>query len=196
VGVRAIRHIMDFLKWRFSLLPFGAFRWVPETEAEMEQAGSEIYIGADTPFRHTLLNGRPAVTVFRGPLAAQGLGIGDLAYHDLATGAQTRMDLYPTTLSINVLARNGIVAERLGEFIETQIFSLRNEITRTEPCILNIGARAMLSPPGPAGKLIDTTAESWSAVSLSMPLYLQRAVTSAPLNRKTFDRVQWSLRPA
>lgn len=192
--MRAIRHVIDFLKWRFSLLPAGAYHWAPETEDTQDQNGSEIFIGSETPIRVADVGARPAITVARSQLAFQGVGIGDLAFHDMRSGAKAYMDMLPTTLVINVLCRMGFVAERLAWHVTREIFTLREELIKTEPCILYTGSKPMLSPPSPAGALVDTAAEDWSVVVVSMPLYLQMTTSKMPLNRTIWNRTNWNLR--
>lgn len=41
----------------------------------------------------------------------------------------------------------------------------------------------MVSPPSPAGTLVDTTEMEWTTVVLSYPCYLQHATTMMPLNK-------------
>lgn len=193
--LRSIRHIVDFLKWRFSLLPVGSFHWSPEAEDSPDQGDSEIFIGTDTPISTTIVGARPAITVARSQLAFQGVGIGDLAFNDLRTGAKAYMDLLPTTLVIYVLTRMPFVAERLAFFIAEQLWVLREEIIKTEPCILYLGAKPMLSPPSPAGVLVDAPTNEWSCVTMTMPLYLQHTASKYPLNRVILNKLNLKLTP-
>lgn len=188
--LRAIRHITSFVKWRFSLLPPGAYHWAPESEDTPDQKGSEVFIGTSTPLRASIVGQRPAITVERAGLGYAGLGIGDLAFHDLRNGAKAYQDMLPTTLVITVLSRIGVVAERLAFFIQDQIFTLRDELIKTEPCILYTGAKASLSPAQPAGARLDPVASDWMAVVLSMPLFLQHSTSKMPLNRPIVNDVR------
>lgn len=184
-----VRHIISFLKWRFSTLPAGAYQWKPEAENSPDQAGAEIFISADTPIKTQVVGKRPAVTVLRSAASFQGVGIGDLAYVDLRTGAQVRMDLIPTNLMINVLSRMPIEAETLAWFIQEQIFTFREEIVKSMPQLLYTGAKATISAPTPAGALVDSTDFEWCAVVVSYPAYLQHGTTKLPLNKKILSGV-------
>lgn len=184
-----VRHIISFLKWRFSKLPPGAYQWKPETESTPDQAGSEIFISADTPINPQQVGQRPAITVLRAAAAFQGTGIGDWAFTELSTGAQVRMDIIPTNLMINVLSRLPVEAERLAWFCAEQIWTFREEIVKSEPCILYTGARPSLSAPSPAGALVDSTDFEWSAVVVSFPAYLQHSTSKLPLNKKILSGV-------
>lgn len=188
--LKAQRHVIDFLQWRFSLLPVGAFHWQPEDRDSPEGGTrSEIYISADTPLPAQAVGERPAITLSRSQLQFQGVGLGDVAFHDQRTGAKAYMDMMPTTLVINVLSRISFVAERLAFFVQDQIFTLREEIVRTEPCILNLGSRTTMSPPSPAGALIDSTEPDWINVSLFMPLYLQHTTSFHPINVPSVQKI-------
>jgi hypothetical protein len=179
-----VRHIISFLKWRFSKLPAGAYQWKPETESAPDQAGSEIFISADTPINPQQVGQRPAVTVLRAAATFQGAGIGDWAYTELATGAKVRMDIIPTNVMINVLSRLPVEAERLAWFCAEQIWTFREEIIQSEPSILYTGARPSISAPSPAGSLVDSTDFEWCVVVVSFPAYLQHSTTKLPLNKK------------
>jgi hypothetical protein len=194
-AVKAVRHIISFLKWRFSLLPLNSYRWDPATDITPDQKGSEIFIGADTPLQTAQVGKRPAITVLRSQMAYQGVGIGDKSYVDLRTGARSYLDLVPTTIGINVLSRVDVVAERLAGFVQSQIFALREEIVKTEPCILNIGARAGISPPTPAGTLVDTPNSDWRCVAMAYPTFLQDSITKTPLNKTIVGEVNPIIRP-
>lgn len=184
-----VRHIISFLKWRFSTLPPGAYQWKPESENSPEQAGSEIFISADTPIKPQVVGKRPAITVLRSAATFQGVGIGDLAFVDLQTGSQVRMDLVPTNLMINVLSRMPVEAEQLAWFIQEQIFTFREEIVKSMPRLLYTGAKASLSAPSPAGALVDSTDFEWCVVVVSFPAYLQTSTTKFPLNKKILKSV-------
>ncbi len=181
--LRAVRHLLSFLQWRFSLLPIGTFHWEPTEESSVDAGTSEILIAKDTPLSSRMLNSRPAITVMRSQAQFQGIGLGDVVFHDWQTGGKSRMDLIPTTLCVNVLSRSPVVAERLAWFVQEQVFVFREEIIREEPCLLAIGQRTQLSPPSPAGALVsDSNGEDWSVVSLFLPTYLQHLTVSEPLN--------------
>lgn len=181
--VRVVRHLVSFLKWRFSLLPSGAYHWDAASDTEPDQKGSEIWIGSDTPLKSAAIGSRPAITVLRSQLAFQGIGIGDRASADLRTGGRGYMDLMPTTLVINVLSRIDIVAERLAFFVQEQIFTMREELVKTEPCLLYMGSRTNMAPPSPAGTLIDTPQSDWVCVAMALPTFLQHATHKTPLNK-------------
>lgn len=179
----AVRHVIGFLKWRFSKLPAGSYHYDIESEGP-EQKNSEIFIGADTPLRPETVGQRPAITVLRSQVAAAGLGLGDLAYVDLATGAKVRMDMFPTNILINVLSTEPVEAEGIAWFVEEQISAFRDEICKESGGrILHFGQRPSVSPPSPAGTLVDSADGDWRVVVLAYPCYLQRQTTMMPLNR-------------
>ena len=181
--VRVVRHMISFLQWRFSLLPVGAYHWAPEDEVSGEgMNASEIYISGDTPLPTRAVGERPAITVLRSQLGFQGVGIGDMAHHDLRSGGKQYLDLLPTTLVINVLSRLGFVAERLAWFVQEQVFTLREEIVRHDGCILSLGARTTMAPPGPAGGMTDQIESDWMVVAMYMPVYLQHRTGFVPIN--------------
>lgn len=193
--IRLVHHLIDFLQWRFSLLPVGAYHWEPEDGVLPEGARSEIYIAGDTPLPMRAVGDRPAITVLRSQAAFQGIGLGDVAFHNLQTGGKSYMDIIPTTLCINVSSRLAFVAERLAWFVQDQIFSLREEIIRTEKCILALGARTMLAPPAPIGALADQADSDWMTVAMYLPVHLQHRTSTIPINVPLLKKVTVQTNP-
>lgn len=194
-SVRVVRHIVSFLKWRFSLLPSNTYRWDPMADESQDQKGSEIFIGTDTPINTTMVGKRPAITVLRSQMAYQGVGVGDRLSANLSTGGRSYSDLVPTTIVINVLTRLPVVAERLAGFVQSQIFGMREELVKTESCLVYIGSRASISPPSPAGNLVDTPQSDWICVSLAYPTFLQDQLTKEPLNKTIVGDFNLTVRP-
>lgn len=183
--VQVQRLLTSFLKWRFSKLPVDSYRYDLETDNSPEQKNAEIYIGLDTPIETSKTGSRPCITMGRSQAAFQGIGIGDLAFNELATGMKSRMDLIPTNIQINVLSVVPNEAENLAWFIQEQIFSFREEIVKREPSLMYIGSKAMIGPPSPAGSLVDSSTEfDWVVVVMSYPAYLQHVTHRLPLNKK------------
>lgn len=184
--------IVDFVRGLFAQCPPGAYHWEPESATNPLQEGSEIFIGTETPLSPEIMARRPAVVIGRGPAAFHGIGLGDQAFVDQATGAFVKMDMIPTTLNINVVSRFPNEAEELAWFIARHIWLLRNEILRGNTFILYTGQRPALSPPSPAGSLVGgpETEPNWSAVGISMPVYLQHMEVAMPLNKPVLNEVR------
>jgi hypothetical protein len=191
---QVIRTFVSFLKWRFSKLPPGAYQWKPETESSPDQAGSEVFISADTPIKPQQVGARPAVTVLRSVATFQGVGIGDWAYTDLQTGAMVKMDLIPTNVMINVLSKLPVEADRLAWFCAEQIWTMREEIVKSDPTILYTGARPSISAPTAAGQLVDSTDFEWCVVVVSFPCYLQHSTSKLPLNKTILKDIKTTLK--
>lgn len=189
--VRLQRVVVGFVRGLFGELPAGAYRWEPTSAENPLQEGSEIWIGTETPIAPEIVAKRPAVVVGRGPAAFHGIGLGDQAFVDQATGAHVKMDMIPTTLNINVVSRMPFEAEELAWFIAKHIWNLRNELMRGNKFIMYMGQRPALSPPSPAGSLISgpETEHNWSAVGISMPVYLQHMEVAMPLNLPVLSEV-------
>lgn len=189
--VRLQRVVICFIRELFAQCPPGAFHWEPSSVNSQDQEGSEIWIGSETPIDPEIVAQRPAVVVGRGPAAFHGVGIGDQAYTDLRTGAHVKMDMLPTTLNVNVLARVPFLAEELAWFIARHIWNLRNELLRGNDFILYTGQRPSLSPPSAAGSLVQGphSESDWIVVTVSMPVYLQHMEVAMPLNRKVVGEI-------
>lgn len=184
--VRVQRVMVSFIRGLFAQCPPGAYHWDPETLSNPLQEGSELWIGTESPVDPEIVARRPAIVVGRGPAAFHGIGLGDQAYTDLATGAHVKMDMIPTTISINVLSRVPMEAEELAWFVIKHIWNLRDELMRGNSFILYMGQRPSLPPPSPAGSLVGgpETEHNTVTVSMTMPVYLQHMEVAMPLNKE------------
>lgn len=188
----AARIIVDFLKWRFSKLPVGGYHYDLDEGAE---SNSEVFIGAETPIEISKVGQRPAITVLRAPAAFSGLGIGDLGYVDLRTGAEVYMDLLPTNITISVLSRTPVEAEGLAWFVATQYRAFWKLIVKkSNGLILTTGQRIAISSISPAGALVNDPTADWSTVVLTVPMYLQHAVTRLPMGQRIFSDLSVTVR--
>jgi len=175
-----VRHFIHFLQWRFSKLPPGAYFWSPDEQ------DNEIHISGDVPIDPVKIGQRPAITVLRGHAAWNGMGLNDQAFVDLQTGAKAYMDIVPTTVMINALARIDVEAEGLAEFCAHLIRAFREPIiSASNGLILYCGQRIAISPPSPPGSLVggDSPDGEWSVSVVSVPVYLQTLDSRWPLNK-------------
>lgn len=185
--VAAQRHLVDFLQWRFSRHPAGAYHFDCNSETD-----TEIVISMDTPIDPVKVGARPAITVLRAHAGYQGVGLGDQAFVDFKTGAKVYMDLLPTTLMVNVLSKLPIEADRLAAYCAKQIRGCRDAIVATLPELLYLGQRVGISPPSPAGSLVagDSPDYEWTVCVVSIPTFLQTVQTHLPLNKPILQSVR------
>lgn len=177
-----VRHVTDFLRWQFSMMPSGAYRFV-DNEGAVDQR-SEIWMGSEFPIRSETPGARPAITVFRSAAQFNGISIGDLGFVDLAGGKKMLTDLVPLNLMVGVLARQSLEAEALAGAVTQLIFAYREIIIRTMPNLLYLGNRPTISPPSPPGQLVEAgKCEDWTAVMICFPAYVNFKLTIEPLNR-------------
>lgn len=190
--VRLQRVVVTFIRGLFAQCPPGAYHWDPNSAVSQDQEGSEIWVGTDTPINPEIVAKRPAVVVSRGPASFQGIGLGDQAYTDMATGASVKMDMIPTTLVIHVLSRIPVEAEQLAWFIAKHIWLLRSEMMRGNSFILYTGQRPSLSPPSAAGSLVGgpDVESDWIVVTIQMPVHLQHMEVAYPLGKTVVGTIK------
>jgi len=187
------RTFVSFIRGLFAQIPAGGpYHWEePSADRAQDQEGSAIWIGTDTPIQPEIVGMRPAITISRGPAAFHGLGLGDRAFIDWRTGATSKMDMLPTTVSVNVLSRVPFEAEQLAWFVGRHIWNLRDELLRGNTYALYLGNRPAFSPPTPAGSLVGgpDTEHNWTCVNINFPVYLQHLEVAMPLNRPVLGEV-------
>lgn len=189
--IRLQKVVVGFIRGLFAQCPPGSYHWEESGVTSQDQEGSEIWIGTETPIDPEIVAKRPAVVVGRGPAAFHGVGLGDQAYIDLKTGGHVKMDMIPTTVNVNVLAKLPMEAEEIAWFIARHLWVLRNELLRGNTFILYTGQRPSLSPPSAAGSLVSgpNTESDWIVVTVSMPVYLQHMEVAIPLNKQVLNEV-------
>lgn len=173
------------------MLPAGAYQW------RDGEGDSEIWISGDTPLNPEVVGQRPAVTCKRGDMGFAGLGIGDVAFNDLHTGAMAYMDMKSTVVMIHVLSRIDVEADRLAHVVSHWIRAYRRPLVKaSKGNILSVGQRISISPPSPPGSLIAESANSsaWSRSSVAVPVYLQHVDHIYPLNKTIFQGVTTTVR--
>lgn len=191
-GRRAARHVIDFLRWIFSGLPAGSYHFDVDAQ-DKGTDGSEIYIAYESPVDPVKVGARPAICASVGALSFSGLGIGDTAYVDWATGAKTRMDLIPTTLGISVLTTKSVEATKLAWFCVEQIWMYREEIVKTEDSLHYLGARPVISTPSAPGSLmVPSTEEEWVACTAQFPMYVTHCATTLPMNKRILREARFT----
>lgn len=179
-----VRVYVRFLKGLFAQCGPGAYRWDPASELSPDQKGSEIFITSDTPVKvDEYVGKRPAIAVVRGPAAFQGIGIGDIAHTDWQTGGQSRQDIIPTTIFVNVLSRVPLEAENLCWFAGQHIWQLRELLIKGQSGMLYTGSKPNYAPTSPAGSLVaPDTEHNWVVTTVSFPTYLHHGMHSVPLH--------------
>jgi hypothetical protein len=185
------RHFLDFLCWQFSQLPAGVYQWRDDEQS------SDIHISGDTPLNPVTIGKRPAVTCKRGDIGFAGLGIGDVVFNDLHTGAMSYMDMSSTVVMIHVLSRIDYEADKLAHVIAHWIRAYRRPLVKNSGGnILSVGQRINISAPSPPGALISEVANEseWSRSTVAVPVFMQRIDHIHPLNRPTFEGILTTVR--
>lgn len=185
-------HLASFLKWRFSLLPSGAYRYAGVETGETDEV-SEIHISMDFPVRPEIVNQRPAISVFRSAMQFQGLGLGDTLFSNPMDGSIARADLASLTYMVGVLSRVPAEAETLSWVVMNEISAFRGQIVKSFPDMLYFGQRMSMSPASPPGALLQDASHDWTAVILSIPTYLSYKHIFTPLNRPIVNNIGMTL---
>lgn len=183
---------VTFIRGLFAECPRGAYHWEAASGTSQDQEGSDIWVGTEYPINPEITGSKPSVVVARGSAAFHGIGLGDMAFFDINTGSVVKMDMIPTTLTINVLSRAKFEAEELAWFVAVHIWTLRSEIIKGNDFILYTGQRPQIGAPSAPGTLMTgpQSEEDWVVVTISMPVYLQHMTVKSPLNKRVLKDVR------
>ena len=162
------RTALEFLQILFSTRAEGSFHYDPDDTKTDIQITDSYATALDA------INYRPAILVTRGPVAWQGLGLGNgsVESRDMASGDTTFNDLLIGSVMITCLSRNDIEADNVAHLVFNS-FRFFNSTLRKRGFFhirsLNIGAESLVEQEG-------ETAETFF-VSISLTAQMQERWT-------------------
>ena len=164
-----IKLYVAFLQGWFNFLEEDhPYHWEPDDK----RAG--LWIGAEAPIRHEIVQARPAITVMMGPTATAAIGIDNMVSTNLSTHETLRTDLEQGHLVVYVIARNDIEATRIARLVMTATRAHRN-LLEGEGGFFQI-ARGPIgrNSPSPPGALVpDAPESSLRMVQVNLPCSFQ-----------------------
>lgn len=162
----ATRTCLVFLQALFSDAPKGCFHW----EADDEQ--TDIIITDDAPLHTEVIEKRPAIVTVRSATAFAGIGLDQLEYLDIKTGAESHTDLISGNLTFNCLSRVKVQAEYLGWQVARHIWIFKHYLMKQG--FHKIGEQIQMLSPSPPKSLIQGDTESEVVnVAVVVPFHFQ-----------------------
>lgn len=169
---QATRAWLIWLQGMFRTRPSGFQRWDPNMDM------TEIVITDQNPDKIEKTNTRPIVATARGPATWAGTSTGQSIRHDLASPRTTYTDLIGTSMTLSVVAREGLEAQNLAYFIFRMIPVFKESIQRLGR-IHAIGTNITLTQETQQGALVPgSSSPEWKMVQIIIPFFVQDVITA------------------
>lgn len=162
----ATRTCIVFLQTLFSYAPKGQFHWSDDDEH------SDLVITDDAPVHVEVVEKRPAIVTVRSASAFAGIGLDQLEYMDIKTGAESHTDLISGNLTFNCMSRVKVQAEYLGWQVARHIWIFKHYLMKQG--FHKIGEQIQMLSPSPPKALIQGDTESEIVnVAIVVPFHFQ-----------------------
>lgn len=182
------RVFLLFLQGLFEQFPEGSFRFSDDERV------SEIEITDQVPIPRNRVEQKPQIVTMRGPAQFANLALDQMRNIDTRTGAKERTDLVSCTMSINVIAKNGVEAQRIAWIIMKHIRTFKTSIQRKG--LHKVGDEISMSPESPPGAYVAESAPEFVLITVFVPFFFQWTEKSTPLDVPVLSHIETRLRSA
>jgi hypothetical protein len=177
-----------FFQGLFAAAPsgVGAFHWSPHAEE------TELVISDEEVIQPDVIEKNPAITLARGPIMFQSMGLDDMEQYDMQTGQKTRGMLIPGTMTVNCISRESLESEQLAFFAADHLWILREVML--EQGFFDVGRNIQLGSPSPAGAIIaNERGHEFISTAFTVQYMFPRLSTTTPLSRQIVNNIRLSM---
>ena len=147
----ATRTCIIFLQELFRAAPKGCFHWNESDKL------TDLIITDESPLHTEVMEKRPAIVTVRSATAFAGIGLDQLEYLDMKTGAESHKDLISGNLTFNCMSRVKVQAEYLGWQVARHIWIFKHYLMQQG--FHKIGEQIQMLSPSPPKALISGDTE-------------------------------------
>lgn len=182
------RVFLLFLQGLFEQMPTGSYHWSPDEE------NSEIEITDQVPIPRQRVEQKPQIVSMRGPARFANLTLDQMRTVNPRTGMKERTDLVSATMTVNVICKNGIEAQRLAFFIATHIRTFKTAIQRKG--MHKVGDELEVGPESPPGSMVAEPDPDMVMIQVYLPFHFQWTQRDTPLNAALLSGIELKLESA
>lgn len=186
------RVFLLFLQGLFEQFPTGSFRW--STDEKMQ----EVAIHDQVPIPKDRVEQKPQIVTMRGPAQFGNLTLDQMRTVDPRTGEKERTDLISCTMTINVIAKNGVECQRIAWIIMRHVRMLKIALQRAG--MHKVGDDVQMSPESAPGSFVQESDPEFVLISVFCPFFFQWTETmkdlNAPLLRNIEAKISTALLPS
>ena len=184
------RCFLLFYQGLFSNFPTGDYKWSSDEEQ------SEIGITDSVPIPKSRVEQKPQIVTMRGPAKFANLTLDQMRSLNLRNGEKVRTDLVSCTMTINVIAKNDIEAQRIAWICMSSLRDLKLVLLRNSPGLHRVGEEIEMTPPSPPGMFVEDSDPSWVLVSVFCPFFFQWTSSVRPLDSAVVRNIELLLQSA
>lgn len=185
--VRVRTLFVRFIQGIFNAREPGDYHWNSDREL------SQLFISDENPVKTASCGVRPAISVTRGSVQFQTLGLDDMQDYNFQTGKKTKGVLVPGTMTINCCSRVDLECDRLAWVVAEQLWMNRELLMKVG--FFEIGRRPMIGAPSPAGSLVvGDGADEFYVTSVMCPWQFARTSSATPLGARVVQGINLALR--
>lgn len=148
----ATRTCIMFLQELFRSAPKGCFHWTEDPET------TDLIITDEAPLQTEVIEKRPAIVTVRSASSFAGIGLDQLEFLDMKTGAEAHTDMISGNLSFNCMSRVKVQAEYLGWQVGRHIWIFKHMLMKAG--FHKIGENIQFMSPSPPKALVTGDSES------------------------------------
>lgn len=175
---------VQFLQGLFSAAPKNTYRWCEDDNA------TEILVRDEGVIHAELTQKRPAITIARGAVKFQSMGLDDMESYDLQTNTKVKSALNPGTITFNCLSRNPLESEHLAFLVATHFWLLKDELLKNYG-MFNISSDLDVSETSPAGSLIaGDQGDEYTVTKVTLAYIMSQLGSVTPLNQNIVNAVR------
>lgn len=174
--IRYVKHLhLRFLQGLFRQCPDPTFLWSEDLD------NTRIVITGEAPVDLAKYGVKPAITTVLGPIAFNSVALDDMSSLHLQTGQKRRALLLAGTMSINCVSSVPQESQDIAMFVAESIIALRDVLLQSG--FHQIGVNLQVGAVSRAGALVaNDGGKQWYATTVFSPFYMQRMVSTTPIN--------------
>lgn len=182
------RIFLTFMQSLFEQFPEGSYRWSDDEKL------SEVAITDQVPIPRARVEQKPQIVTMRGPAQFANLSLDQLRKLNPRTGEKERTDLVSCTMTINVIAKNGVECQRIAWTAMRHLRTFKTLIQRHG--LHQIGDQLSMGPESPPGSFVTEPDPEWVMISVYAPFHFQWTETVRPLDAPLLRSMELRLRTA
>ncbi len=182
------RVFLLFLQGLFEQFPEGSYKWSSDEKLQ------EIAIHDQVPIPKERVDQKPQIITMRGPAQFANLTLDQMRKYNDRTGEKERTDLISCTMTINVIAKNGVEAQRIAWIIMRHVRTFKRSLQRTG--MHKVGDDVQMSPESPPGAFVTESDPEFVLISVFCPFHFQWTETDRPTDALLLRNIEARLQTA
>lgn len=182
------RVFLLFLQGLFEQFPTGSYKWSDDEKL------SEVGIHDQVPIPKERVEQKPQIVTMRGPARFANLTLDKMRSLNSHTGEKERTDLVSCTMSISVVAKNGVECQRLAWIVARHIVTFRTTLQRAG--MHTVGDVVEVGTESPPGSFVSESDPEFTMIPVYCPFHFQWTEKSRPIDKLLLRNIEAKLQSA